>query len=127
MKYFHYLPIAFIALACGKPAAEPEAAAPDSTFQEVAQVQTTSYLSLEQYENELHALPIAEASSRAGLQLFADQFKKEDKAANDKALKIYLTYQSRLIEKLNEKFHAHPNFEQISSYIWGDSSAVNKD
>ncbi len=74
------------------------------------------------YTAELEKLPMEISSSKVGLDMFANRFQSDDKTQNDRSLKDYLEFQSKLIDSLNENLVNDPRYDAIESMIYEDST-----
>jgi hypothetical protein len=78
------------------------------------------------YRSELMGLPVAVESSVKGLLIFINSMDKKDSSNNDLAFKIYLEFQAKLIDSLNNRLNHSPDFETINSLIWADTTLHEK-
>jgi hypothetical protein len=84
-------------------------------------------VTIEEFERALNQLPDSISSLLKGLEIFKNDFDKSNPETNDKAFKIYLAFQTALIDSLNQQLMENPNYEKISSLIWADTSLHEKE
>jgi hypothetical protein len=89
---------------------------------------TESVTSVEDYKKALGENLYSESASLKGLELFKNSFTKNDSLSNDKALKVFLEYQSILIDSLNSRTYNHSDFyEKLNTLINEDSTTFDKE
>jgi hypothetical protein len=105
---------------CKRPEAEVVSVTEDTT--EVSQATSDEIVewSLQQYEGELASLPMESESAMTGLNYFNDHVIKDDSVDNDKALKMYLDFQAKLIEGLNNRLMESSDYDEINSLVYDD-------
>jgi hypothetical protein len=81
---------------------------------------------VEIYRSELMSLPFFEESSLKGQLIFSESMDKKDSSNNDLAFKIYLEFQAKLIDTLNNRLYRRSDIEIISSLIWADTTLHEK-
>jgi hypothetical protein len=120
MKNLVFLIIIFLTLSCKN----KKDAATETTV--ISPPETDSVI-IEEFTKALNELPDSMSSSLKGLAIFKNDFDKSNPEDNDKAFKIYLAFQTALIDSLNQQLMVNPDIGKIESMIWADTSLHEKE